>query len=36
MRKPKFLYKAEGGLIIAERIKKISRKYPDSPEGFYR
>ncbi|MHA1397281.1 MAG: NAD(P)/FAD-dependent oxidoreductase [Candidatus Heimdallarchaeaceae archaeon] len=36
LRKPKLLFKVARGLIIAEKIKKLSKKYPDSPEGFYR
>ena len=36
MRKPKLLIKVAKGLLLAEKIKRLSKKYPSSPERFYR
>ncbi|MCK5141278.1 MAG: hypothetical protein KAQ70_03715, partial [Candidatus Heimdallarchaeota archaeon] len=36
MRKPKLLFKLARGLMIAEKIKKISNRYPKTPEKFER
>ncbi len=36
MRKPKLLFKLARGLMIAEKIKKISNKYPTTPKKFER
>ncbi|MBY9000475.1 MAG: NAD(P)/FAD-dependent oxidoreductase [Candidatus Heimdallarchaeota archaeon] len=36
MRKPKLLIKVARGLMLAEKIKKISNKYPETPEKFER
>ncbi|MCE7740846.1 MAG: NAD(P)/FAD-dependent oxidoreductase [Candidatus Heimdallarchaeota archaeon] len=36
MRKPKLLIKVAKGLLLAERIKKLSTKYPSKPNRFYR
>ncbi|MHA1815039.1 MAG: hypothetical protein ACTSX1_03470, partial [Candidatus Heimdallarchaeaceae archaeon] len=36
MRKPKLLFKLAKGLLIAEKIKKVSNKYPKTPEKFER
>ena len=34
LRKPRLLFKVAKGLIIAERIKKLSNNYPDDPDNF--
>jgi len=36
MRKPKLLFKLARGLMIAEKIKKVSNKYPKTPDKFRR
>ncbi len=34
MRKPKLLFKVAKGLLLAERIKRLSQKYPETPDKF--
>jgi electron-transferring-flavoprotein dehydrogenase len=34
MRRPKLLFKVAKGLLLAERIKKLSQNYPENPEKF--
>ena len=36
MRKPKLLFKVAKGLLLTEKIKKLSKHYPKSPKKFYR
>ena len=36
MRKPKLLFKVAKGLLLAEKIKKLSRRYPKHPDKFYK
>ncbi|MHA1218603.1 MAG: hypothetical protein ACTSO5_07970, partial [Candidatus Heimdallarchaeaceae archaeon] len=36
LRKPKLLIKVAKGLLLAEKIKKLSQNYPEKPEKFDR
>ncbi len=33
-KKPRLLLKVAKGILLAERIKKVSNNYPDDPDSF--